>query len=161
MEIKDKISTYTPTKYNPYYWWRRFKGRETLHKYQPLKDKIMNGDYEPSDYHWWMLWENELEKESISKITDVGKQHEARCLFGERRRRLMNDFEKDEAKIKSEMYRAFKIEFRLSETELEDAMLEFDGTLIEFYYELNNKKNQRIGHALGKTPYIPSFKPKI
>ena len=59
------------------------------------------------------------------------------------------------------MYKAFKIEFRLGEAELEDAMLEFDGTLIEFYYELNSKRNERIGHALGKTPYIPSFKPKI
>jgi hypothetical protein len=57
------------------------------------------------------------------------------------------------------MYKAFKIEFRLGEAELEDAMLEFDGTLIEFYYELSDKRNKHIGHALGKTPYIPSFKP--
>ena len=146
MELKERIKQYTPTKYNPYYWWRRFKSRDTKHPYTILQTRIENGDFEVSDYHWWMMWENELEQEAISK---------------ERKRRLMTDFEKDEAKIKSEMYRAFKIEFRLGETELEDAMLEFDGTLIEFYYELNNKRNERIGHALGKTPYIPSFKPKI
>jgi hypothetical protein len=106
-----------------------------------------------------MLYECQLEQEAISKERNVDKQHELRGLYGERKRRLMTDFEKDEAKIKSEMYKAFKIEFRLGEAELEDAMLEFDGTLIEFYYELNNKRNERISHALGKTPYIPSFKP--
>ena len=129
MTLQNKIATYTPTKYNPYYWWRRFKGREILHKYQPLKDKIMNGDYEPSDYHWWILWENEIEKESLSKITDVGKQHEARCMFGERRRRLMND--KD-----------FWLAFRMKREEVEDEMFNFDGTLFEFYHYIYSKKKQ-------------------
>jgi hypothetical protein len=142
MELKDRIENYTPTKYNPYYWWRRFKGRETLHKYQPLKDKIVNGDYEPSDYHWWVLWENNLEQESLSKITDVGKQHEARCLFGERRRRLMNDFEKDEAKILEAMYKDFWLAFRMKQDEVEDEMFNFDGTLLEFYHYIYSKKKQ-------------------
>jgi hypothetical protein len=159
MELKERIKQYTPTKYNPYYWWRRFKSRDTKHPYTILQTRIENGDFEVSDYHWWMLWENELEQEAISKERNVDKQHELRGLYGERKRRLMTDFEKDEAKIKSEMYRAFKIEFRIDEAELEDAMLEFDGTLIEFYYELSDKRNKHIGHALGKTPYIPSFKP--
>ena len=142
MTLQEKISSYEKLNYNRWFWWRRFKGRETLHKYQPLKDKIMNGDYEPSDYHWWMLWENELEKESISKITDVGKQHEARCLFGERRRRLMNDFEKDEAKILEAMYKDFWLAFRMKREEVEDEMFNFDGTLFEFYHYIYSKKKQ-------------------
>ena len=142
MTLQEKISSYEKLNYNRWFWWRRFKGRETLHKYQPLKDKIMNGDYEPSDYHWWMLWENELEKESISKITDVGKQHEARCLFGERRRRLMNDYEKDEAKILEAMYKDFWLAFRMKREEVEDEMFNFDGTLFEFYHYIYSKKKQ-------------------
>ena len=142
MTLQEKISSYEKLNYNRWFWWRRFKGRETLHKYQPLKDKIMNGDYEPSDYHWWILWENEVEKESISKITDVGKQHEARCLFGERRRRLMNDFEKDEAKILEAMYKDFWLAFRMKREEVEDEMFNFDGTLFEFYHYIYSKKKQ-------------------
>jgi hypothetical protein len=142
MTLQEKILSYEKLNYNRWFWWRRFKGRETLHKYQPLKDKIMNGDYEPSDYHWWMLWENELEKEAISKITDVGKQHEARCLFGERRRRLMNDYEKDEAKILEAMYKDFWLAFRMKREEVEDEMFNFDGTLLEFYHHIYSKKKQ-------------------
>jgi hypothetical protein len=89
-----------------------------------------------------MLWENELEKESISKITDVGKQHEARCLFGERRHRLMNDYEKDEAKILEAMYKDFWLAFRMKRDEVEDEMFNFDGTLFEFYHYIYSKKKQ-------------------
>jgi hypothetical protein len=142
MTLQEKIASYEKLNYNRWFWWRRFKGRETLHKYQPLKDKIVNGDYEPSDYHWWMLWENELEQESLSKMTDVGKQHEARCLFGERRRRLMNDFEKDEAKILEAMYKDFWLAFRMKQDEVEDEMFNFDGTLLEFYHYIYSKKKQ-------------------
>jgi hypothetical protein len=142
MTLQEKILSYEKLNYNRWFWWRRFKGRETLHKYQPLKDKIMNGDYEPSDYHWWILWENEVEKESLSKITDVGKQHEARCMFGERRRRLTNDFEKDEAKILEAMYKDFWLAFRMKREEVEDKMFNFDGTLLEFYHHIYSKKKQ-------------------
>ena len=142
MELSQRIATYTPTKYNPYYWWRRFKGRDTLHKYRRLNEKIANGDYEVSDYHWWMLWEDKLEQEAVSKITDPNKLHEARCLFGERKRRLSTDYEKDEAKILEAMNKDFRIELRMSQEEVEEEMLNFDGTLSEFYYYIYNKKIQ-------------------
>ena len=142
MTLQEKISSYEKLNYNRWFWWRRFKGRDTLHKYQPLKDKIMNGDYEPSDYHWWMLWEDEMEKEALSKITAIDKRHETRCLFGERRRRLMDDYEKDEAKILESMYKDFWIEFTMKKDEVEEEMLQFDGTLSEFYYYIYNKNKQ-------------------
>ena len=47
--VKDKIATFTPVKYNQFYWWRRFKMRETLHPLKPLYYKIKNGDYEMND----------------------------------------------------------------------------------------------------------------
>ena len=142
MTLQEKINTYTLTKYNPYYWWRRFKGRETLHKYRRLNEKIANGDYEVSDYHWWMMWEDEMEKEALSKVIASDKLHETRCLFGERRRRLMNDYEKDEAKILEAMYKDFWIELRMKQDEVEEEMLNFDGTLSEFYHYIYNKKKQ-------------------
>jgi hypothetical protein len=89
-----------------------------------------------------MLWENEMEKEAIDKIADPSKQHETRCLFGERRRRLTTDYEKDEAKILEAMYKDFRVELRMSQEEVEEEMLQFDGTLSEFYYYIYNKKIQ-------------------
>ena len=140
MVLEERIEQYQKQNYNPYYWWRRFRSRDTLHKYTPLEVKIKNGDYEVSDYHWWMKWEDILEQEAVSKIEESDKQHETRCLFGERRRRLMDDFEKDEVKILEAMYKDFWIELRMTQEEVENEMLQFDGTLSEFYYYIYNKK---------------------
>jgi hypothetical protein len=140
MMLNERIEQYTSISYNQWYWWRRFKSRNVLHKYQSLEDKIKNGDFEVSDYHWWKLWEDELEKEAISKSEDPSKQHETRCLFGERKRRLTEDYIKDEAKILEAMYNDFRIELRMKKEEVEDEMLQFEGTLSEFYYYIYNKK---------------------
>ena len=139
MELKERIKQYTPTKYNPYYWWRRFKSRDTKHPYTILQTRIENGDFEVSDYHWWMMWENELEQEAISKERNVDKQHELRGLYGERKRRLMTDFEKDEAERMSNLYKEFKINFKLDEETVQNEMSDFDGTLEEFYHYIRKK----------------------
>jgi hypothetical protein len=140
MELKDRISTFRKNIYNRFYWWRRFQPRQTLHPYRRLDERIPNGDFEVSDYHWQTLWENELEKQAISEESSIDKQHEIRCMFGERRRRLNNDYEKDEQKILDEMYKAFRVELRMSKDEVEEEMLNFDGTLSEFYYYIYNKR---------------------
>ena len=140
MMLQERMEQYTPISYNQWYWWRRFKSRDTLHKYQPLVAKIKNGDFEVSDYHWWSLWENELEKEAISKLADPNKQHELRCLFGERKRRLTEDYIRDEAKILEAMYKDFWVELRMKQEEVEEEMLQFEGTLSEFYYYIYSKK---------------------
>ena len=142
MELKDRISTLRKNTYNRFYWWRRFQPRQTLHHYRRLNERIPNGDFEVSDYHWQVLWETELEKEAIGNERSIDKQHEIRCMFGERRRRLNNDYEKDEQKILDEMYKAFRVELRISKDEVEEEMLNFDGTLSEFYYYIYNKKKQ-------------------
>jgi hypothetical protein len=140
MELKDRIATFRKNTYNRFYWWRRFQPRQTLHPYRRLDERIPNGDFEVSDYHWQTLWENELEKQAISEESSIDKQHEIRCMFGERRRRLNNDYEKDEQKILDEMYKAFRVELRMSKDEVEEEMLNFDGTLSEFYYYIYNKR---------------------
>jgi hypothetical protein len=140
MELKDRISTFRKNTYNRFYWWRRFQPRQSLHAYRRLDERISNGDFEVSDYHWQTLWETELEKQAVSEESSIDKQHEIRCMFGERRRRLNNDYEKDEQKILDEMYKAFRVELRMSKDKVEEEMLNFDGTLSEFYYYIYNKR---------------------
>ncbi len=142
MELKDRIATFNKQNYNKFYWWRRFQPRKTLHPYNRLSERIPNGDFEVSDYHWQSMWEGELEKQAVANEVSPDKQHEIRCMFGERRRRLNNDYEKDEQKILDEMYKAFRLELRMTREEVEDEMLNFDGTLSEFYYYIYNKKIQ-------------------
>jgi hypothetical protein len=142
MKLEERIKTYGVKKYDRFYWWRRFKIRDTQHPYQSLQSRIEHGDFEVSDYHWMVLWEDELEKEALAKEKSADKKHEIRSLFGERKRRLLIDFEKDEERIKSEMYKAFDNELRMTKSEVEEEMLQFDSTLSEFYCYIYNKKKQ-------------------
>jgi hypothetical protein len=140
MELKDRISTFRKNTYNRFYWWRRFQPRETLHKYRRLNERIPNGDFEVSDYHWQLQYEDVLEKEATAKEPNSDKKHEIRCMFGERKRRLSKDYEMDEKKILDEMYKAFKTELRMTREQVDDEMLNFEGTLSEFYHYIYNKR---------------------
>ena len=148
MELKDRIATFRKNTYNKFWWWRRFQPRQTLHKYRRLDERIPNGDFEVSDYYWQLQYEDVLEQEATDKEPNPDKKHEIRCMFGERRRRLSKDYEADEAKILDEMYKAFKNELGMKRDEVDDEMLNFDGTLAEFYYYLTNKQKLKICQAL-------------
>jgi hypothetical protein len=92
MELKDRIATFRKNTYNRFYWWRRFQPRETLHKYRRLNERIPNGDFEVSDYHWQLQYEDVLEKEATANEPNPDRKHEIRCMFGERKRRLSKDY---------------------------------------------------------------------
>jgi hypothetical protein len=140
MELKDRIATFRKNSYNRFYWWRRFQPRQTLHKYNRLSERIPNGDFEVSDYHWQLQYEDVLEKEATAKEPNSDKKHEIRCMFGERKRRLSKDYEMDEKKILDEMYKAFKTELKMTREQVDEEMLNFEGTLSEFYYYIYNKR---------------------
>ena len=148
MELKDRIATFRKNTYNKFWWWRRFQPRQMLHKYNRLDERIPNGDFEVSDYHWKLLWENVLEQEAADKEPNPDKKHEIRCMFGERRRRLSKDYEADEAKILDEMYKTFWSEFRIKREQVEEEMLNFDGELAEFIVYLTNKQKLKICQAV-------------
>ena len=139
MTLEEKIKTLTPSRYNKFFWWRRFEQRKPLHKYHPLRNKIANGDYEVSDYYYQIRWEEKLMNDKISSLNSPDDQHDVRKLFGERIKRLTNDFEKDQEKIDNLMFNDFKITFRLSKDIIERKMLDFDGTLLEFYDSLSTQ----------------------
>ena len=140
MELKDRISTFRKNTYNRFYWWRRFQPRETLHKYRRLNERIPNGDFEVSDYHWQLQYEDVLEKEATANEPNSDRKHEIRCMFGERKRRLSKDYEMDEKKILDEMYKAFKTELKMTREQVDEEMLNFEGTLSEFYHYIYNKR---------------------
>ena len=144
MELKDRIATFQRNTYNRFYWWRRFQPRQTLTKLHRLEQRVPNGDFEVSDYHWQLLWENVLEQEAADKEPNPDKKHEIRCMFGERRRRLSKDYETDEAKILDEMYKAFWSEFRMKREQVEEEMLNFDGELAEFIVYLSSKQKIKV-----------------
>jgi hypothetical protein len=131
--VKDKISTFTPSKYNKFYWWRKFKMRETLHPYRPLYDKIKNGDYEVSDYFYQAKYELELMEEKLAVIKNPEDKREAIGLSMERYRRLNKDYANDEENIMKTLIKDFNTTFRVTEEELYSYMEECDGDLLCLY----------------------------
>ena len=77
---------------------------------------------------------------------DPVKQSEILVLDIARYRRLMADFEKDEAERMSNLYKEFKINFKLDEETVQSEMSDFDGTLEEFYHYIRKKyrENNRV-----------------
>ena len=148
MELKDRIATFKKNTYNKFYWWRRFQPRQTLHHYRRLDERVPNGDFEVSDYYWQLKYEDVLEQADLANETNPDKQHEIRSLYGERKRRLTKDYEADETKILNEMYKAFWNEFRMKREQVEEEMLNFDGTLAEFISYIQSNQKSKICHAI-------------
>jgi hypothetical protein len=148
MELKDRIATFRKNTYNKFYWWRRFQPRQTLHKLNRLEQRVPNGDFEVSDYYWQLQYEDVLEQADLANEPSVDRQHEIRSLYGERKRRLTKDYEADEAKILDEMYKAFWNEYRLRREQVEDRMINFDGTLAEFISYIQSDQKLKICHAI-------------
>ena len=139
--VENEINKLQKLNYNRFFWWRNFAVKQKpLHKYSPLIDKIKNGDYDPSPY-MWMAQHAILEaypKINIEKDDPV-KQSEVLVLDIARYRRLMADFEKDEAERMNNLYKEFKINFKLDEDTVQNEMSDFDGTLEEFYHYIRKK----------------------
>jgi hypothetical protein len=143
--LEEQLSKLNKKKYNQFVWWRRYEVRQTLPDKSPLYNKIMNGDYEHSDYFYQAEMENYLLTDKIKDIKYFEDQLEQRSLFGARWKRLMDDYAKDEKEILRKMKRDFKSTFNISPERLELIMEDFDGTTIELYdYVKQLTKETRI-----------------
>ena len=131
--LEEQLSKLIPKRYNQFVWWRRYEVRQPLHDKAPLYDKIINGDYEHSDYYYQAEMENYLLADKIKDIKYFEDQLEHRSLFGARWKRLIDDYQKDEKEILRKMKKDFKATFNILPDELELIMQDFDGTTLELY----------------------------
>ena len=131
--LEEQLSKLIPKRYNQFVWWRRYEVRQTLPDKSPLYDKIINGDYEHSDYYYQAEMENYLLADKIKDIKYFEDQLEHRSLFSARWKRLIDDYQKDEKEILRKMKKDFKATFNILPDELEFIMQDFDGTTLELY----------------------------
>ena len=141
--LEEQLAKLTPKKYNQFVWWRRYEARQTLSDKSPLYDKIVNGDYEHSDYYYQAEMENYLLHDKIKDIKYYEDQLEHRSLFGARWKGLMDDYQKEEKEIMRKMKRDFKATFGISGEELELIMEDFDGTTLELYMHVKEISRER------------------
>tara|TARA_R110002153_G_C13090011_1_gene475372 strand:+ start:124 stop:663 length:540 start_codon:yes stop_codon:yes gene_type:complete len=137
--VLEEVSKLRPLKYNKFQWWRRFASpNKPLEDKAVLIDKIKNGDLEFSNYYWQALY-TELELNAKREEVKDGREWiEATQVGRARRKRLWEDFEKDEAKKLEYLKRQFVKTFKMSVEDYEEQLLKIDGTLEDLYYRCEN-----------------------
>lgn len=157
--IEKKLSTnYYKKPYDRFMWWRSYTPKnKALSTRHPFRDRILNGDFEQGPY----LMEvelvhhviNEKYKENITKTGDVdhGKYHQETSVDRARRKRLMEDHEKEEHRKLQDLRNEFIKEFKMSKEEYDSEVLNTSGTTIEFYYSMDDKYGKRIRLSRSKT----------
>ena len=139
--LETELSKLWTNKYNCYQWWRRYQTRNCLNKKAPLYDKIVNGDYDPSTYLYQADHEMHLLADKLQGVKHPDEAHDIKGLFMERRRRLLIDYEKEEASIMAELKRDFIKTFKIEKQQLESLMETFDGSLLELYTYIKTKQH--------------------
>lgn len=141
--LEEQLAKLTPASYNPYYWHRRYKSKEELSNKHPLYERIAHGDFDPSEYYYQAEYEMYLLEDKLKTCKNVDEEHEARGLFMERRRKLIGDYEKEEAKRMDKLKSAFFKTFGIKRDLLESIMENFDGSLLDLYQYIKTKKHEQ------------------
>ena len=130
-----EIKKLQPLNYNQFKWWRRFDTKvKPLPKGAKFFDRIKNGEYEFSHYFWqWKLTELELNEKHIEYRGDIQKLLEKNGVDLARRKRLIEDFEKDEAARLKALLDGFLREFDMTKEDYYLHLENFNGTTEEFY----------------------------
>ena len=139
--LKKEFSKLQKLNYNQFRWWRMYDTKnKPLDKRQPLRDRILNGDYNFSHYWYQAAWvEHDLNDLEIECKGDVGLFVEKGAVLRARRKRLLEDFERDEKEKLEGLYNEFPKYFKISKDQVKEEMLKFSGSLIDFYYHIDDK----------------------
>ncbi len=136
--------------YDRFMWWRSYTPKnKPLSIKASLIDRIINGDFEPGPF----LLEVELVYHTMNEKfksvigqngeADWGKFHAETSIDRARKKRLLEDHDKDEFKKLDDLRKLFKKEFRLTDEEYEKELTRGSDTLVDFYYKLDDKYGKR------------------
>lgn len=158
----EHIKKLQPLNYNKFMWWRTHTDKVVpLGKRAPLKERILNGDFNPSSFFWQaqLALYTAKDKLDLSKH-DTRYQIEICAVDFARHKRLMEDFEKEETSRMSSLYDAFTDAFKITKEELEEKFINWNGDIMSFYNyaeqflhttPAENRKNMR---GRGRPPKI-------
>jgi hypothetical protein len=134
--VMEHIKKLQPLNYNKFMWWRTHTDKVVpLGKRALLKDRILNGDFNPSSYFWQAQYALYVAKDKLDLTKhDTRFQLDIAGVDFMRYKKLMEDFEKEETNRMIALYDAFTAEYKITKEELEERFLKFHGTILDFYY---------------------------
>ena len=140
-QVEKELSQYQKINYNQFRWWRMYQPKnKPLDSRKSLRDRIFNGDFDYSCYKAQQyLVEYQLNDILKECDNDYGKYLEKTSVIRARRKRLMEDFEKDETERLRSLTVEFTKYFKCDREQVEKEMLECSGSLIDLYYIIEEK----------------------
>jgi len=140
-QVEKQLSQYQKINYNRFMWWRMYQPKnKPLDNRKPLRERILNGDFDFSCYKAQIyLVEYQLNELLQECNGDYQKYLEIGAVQLARRKRLVEDFEKDETERLSSLKTAFTQCFRCNKEQVEEEMLNCSGSLIDLYYIIEEK----------------------
>jgi hypothetical protein len=157
--VLKEIKKLQPLNYNQFRWWRRFDSKtKPLPKGSTLLQRIKNGEFEFSHYYWQAQFcELEINEKYQKCNGDMQSLLMDHGVDFSRRKRLWEDFEKHESENLQTLKKQFLHEFIMIKEEYDSHIIEFDGTLEEFYmyclktFDLSGKKPDKRGRPPKKS----------
>ena len=141
--LEQELSKLQKKTYNQFQWWRRYQTRKVLHDKKPLEEKILNGDYEHSDYYYQALHENYLLEDKVKGKVYYEDMLDDVSLFRTRYKRLMDDYEKDEKELIKDLRKNIRTITKITYEELDQIMETFDGTTHELFIYVRDLMKKR------------------
>jgi hypothetical protein len=139
--IENMLKSYQPLNYNRFRWWRWYEEKSKPLPYKSnFRDKILNGDFDHSCYMLqaylceYML--NDLEMECQG---DIAKFNEKGAVLKARRKKLWEDYEKDEFNRLEALFNQFTKYFNIEKSQVIEECLECSGKIIDLYYIIEDK----------------------
>jgi hypothetical protein len=160
--VMEHINKLQPLNYNKFMWWRTHTDKVVpLGKRAMLKERILNGDFNPSSFFWQAQLALYMAKDKLDLTKhDVRYQIEICAVDFARHKRLMEDFEKEETNRMEALYDAFTSAYQITKEELEEEFLKWPGDILSFYYKAENffrttpAENRKNMRGRGRPPKI-------
>ena len=140
-QLDKKFSKLRKLNYNAFRWWRIYDNpNKPLDNRALFRDRILNGDFDYSHYKYQADWcEHEMNGVASKYGDDIGRYVEETSLLRSRRKRLLEDFEKDENGKLNLLYQQFVKHFKIDNEQVIEEALECRGELIDLYYLIEDK----------------------
>jgi hypothetical protein len=127
--------------YDRFTWWRSYTPKvKPLGKESYFKVKVMNGDYDFPHYKYEAeIVEHKLRKAYLAK-KDIASFIEQNSLDLARRKRLLEDHDKEETRRLEALYKECKTNYSLNNDEVDHEILQLKGDSVKDLYKVLEEK---------------------
>ena len=150
---------YNKKPYDRFMWWRSYSPKfRPLHARHPFRDRILNGDLDMAPYRFEAeIVEHRMNQKFIECKGDHAMFNEQVAMDRRRRKRLLEDYDKEEVKRLEEIKKGFIQDIIMTKDQYDEEVVNTKtNSLIDFYYEMEEKYGTRYFRSRFPKGLIPA-----